>query len=317
MSFWQNKRVLVTGGAGFLGSHLVPRLQNAGSEVIVPRKQQFDFTILEAAEKCFATFKPQMVIHGAAYYGGIWINQLYPGRIYYENLVMGEYILEAARRHALDNFLQVGTACAYPGYLENELAEKDLWNGLPHETVVNYGMTKKIMAVQAAAYQKQYGLDSIHLILTNLYGPRDTFHPDRSHVAAALVRKFVEAQMQQAAAVEVWGTGRPVREFLFVDDCAEGILLAAEKYQGLEPMNIGTGIGTSILELAETIQRASAFRGEIHWNTAKPDGQLKKVLAVEKMKKILDWQPPTSLREGLEKTIAWYQANKAEADARL
>jgi nucleoside-diphosphate-sugar epimerase len=217
----------------------------------------------------------------------------------------------------VEKVVQIGTACSYPGYLENELAEKDLWHGLPHETVVNYGVTKKIMNVQGVAYKKQYGLDSIHLILTNLYGPRDTFHPDRSHVAAALVRKFVEAKMRNAATVEVWGTGKPVREFLYVDDCAAGILLAAEKYHELEPMNLGTGVGTSIRELAETIQKVSSYRGAIQWNIEKPDGQLKKVLAVEKMKKVLDWQPPTSLREGLKKTIAWYETNKAEADARL
>src|SRR5262245_48819326 len=317
MSFWKNKCVLVTGGAGFLGSHIVGRLKNAGGEVIVPRKQQYDFTVLAAAEKCFATFSPQIVIHCAAYYGGIWINQLYPARIYYENLVMGANLMEAARLHGVDKVVQVGTACSYPGDLENELAEKDLWHGLPHETVVNYGMTKKIMNVQGAAYAKQYGLTSIHLILTNLYGPHDTFHPDRSHVAAALVRKFVEAKMQNEATVEVWGTGSPVREFLYVDDCAQGILLATEKYHELEPMNLGTGVGTSIRELAQTIQAASGYRGEIVWNTAKPDGQLKKVLAVEKMRRTLNWQPPTSLSEGLAKTLRWYEANKAEADARL
>lgn len=317
MGFWKNKRVLVTGGAGFLGSHLVDRLQNMGCATIVPRKQQFDFTVLEAAEKCFAIFKPQVVIHCAAYYGGIWINQLYPGRIYYENLVMGANVMEAARKHGVEKVVQVGTACSYPGCLENELAEKDLWSGLPHETVVNYGLTKKVMNVQGAAYKKQYGLNSIHLILTNLYGPRDTFHPDRSHVAAALIRKFVEAKMRKAPSVEVWGTGRPVREFLYVEDCAEGILLAAEKHASLEPMNIGTGVGTSIRALAGMIQEISGYRGEIRWNTEKPDGQFKKVLAVEKMKTVLNWQPPTSLHEGLKKTIAWYEANKAEADARL
>ncbi len=317
MSFWQNKRVLVTGGAGFLGSHIVARLKTEGCEFIVPRKQQFDFTVLEAAEKCCAIFKPEIVIHCAAYYGGIWINQLYPARIYYENLVMGANLMEAARQHGVEKVVQIGTACSYPGYLENELAEKDLWNGLPHETVVNYGMTKKIMSVQGAAYKKQYGLHSIHLILTNLYGPRDTFHPDRSHVAAALIRKFVEAKIRNAATVEVWGTGKPIREFLYVDDCAEAILLAAEKYDELEPMNLGTGVGTSIRELAEAIQKASGYRGEIRWNTEKPDGQFKKVLAIEKMKKHLYWHPPTPLREGLKKTIAWYEANKAEADARL
>jgi GDP-L-fucose synthase len=317
MSFWKNKRVLVTGGAGFLGSHIVDRLKNAGGEFFVPRKKQFDFTNLESAEKCLITYKPQIIIHCAAYYGGIWINQLYPGRIYYENLVMGANLVEASRKHGIEKFVQIGTACSYPGYLENELSEKDLWNGLPHETVVNYGMTKKILAIQAQAYKKQYGLNGIHLILTNLYGPRDTFHPDRSHVAAALIRKFVEAKLAHAPEVDVWGTGRPIREFLYVDDCAEAILLATEKYNDLEPMNIGTGMGTSIRELAETIMEVSGYRGSIRWNTSKPDGQMKKILEVSKMRRVLSWQPPTSLRAGLEKTIVWYTANKEEADKRL
>ncbi|RIK72073.1 epimerase, partial [candidate division KSB1 bacterium] len=193
----------------------------------------------------------------------------------------------------------------------------DLWNGLPHETVVNYGMTKKILAIQGLAYNKQYGLNSIHLILTNLYGPRDTFHPDRSHVAAALIRKFVEAKQAGAPEVEVWGTGKPIREFLYVDDCAAGILKATEVYNEVEPLNIGTGVGTSIRALAETMREVSGFQGAIRWNTSKPDGQAKKILEVTKMKKALQWQPPTSLREGLAKTVAWYVANKTEADQRL
>jgi GDP-L-fucose synthase len=225
--------------------------------------------------------------------------------------------MEAARQHDVEKFVQIGTACSYPGYLENELAEKDLWNGLPHETVVNYGMTKKILAIQALAYKKQYGLNSIHLILTNLYGPRDTFHPDRSHVVAALIRKFVEAKQSGAPEVEVWGTGQPIREFLYVDDCAAAILLAAERYEELEPMNIGTGVGTSIRELAESITQVTGYPGAIRWNTSKPDGQMKKILEVSKMRRVLNWQPPTSLRAGLEKTIAWYVANKDEADNRL
>lgn len=316
-SFWQNKRVLITGGAGFLGSHLVDRLQSSGCEILAPRKSQYDFTRLEAADECFAKFQPHIVIHCAAYYGGIWINQLYPGRIFYENLVMGANLMEAARKSGVGKFVQIGTACSYPGYLENELAEKDLWNGLPHETVVNYGMTKKILAIQGLAYNKQYGLNSIHLILTNLYGPRDTFHPDRSHVAAALIRKFVEAKQAGAPEVEVWGTGKPIREFLYVDDCAAGIIKATEVYNEIEPLNIGTGVGTSIRALAETMQEVSGFQGAIRWNTSKPDGQAKKILDVTKMKKALQWQPPTSLREGLAQTVAWYVANKTEADQRL
>ena len=316
-AFWQDKRVLITGGAGFLGSHIVDRLQSICAELCIPRKKQYDFTVLAAAEECFNDFKPHIVIHCAAYYGGIWINQLYPGRIYYENLIMGANLMEAARKINIEKFVQIGTACSYPGYLENELAEKDLWQGLPHASVVNYGMTKKILAIQASAYKKQYDLDGIHLILTNLYGPKDTFHPDRSHVVAALIRKFVEAKLANADEVEVWGTGAPIREFLYVDDCAAGIIRTVESYNDLEPVNIGTGQGTSIRELAETIQEVTQYQGKVCWNTSKPDGQIKKILNVTKMKTQLEWQPPTSLKQGLTKTIEWYAANKEEADKRL
>jgi GDP-L-fucose synthase len=213
--------------------------------------------------------------------------------------------------------VQIGTACSYPGYLENLLKEENLWDGPPHETVWNYGLTKKMLSVQGWAYKKQYGMDSIHLILTNLYGPGDSFNPDRSHVAAALVRKFVEAVLEDKATVEVWGTGKPVREFLYVEDCAEAIVLASEKYDDLTPMNLAPGVGTSIKALAELIQELAGFTGRIEWNTSKPDGQMVKVLDATRMQRSLGWTPPTSLREGLAKTIAWYRANKTEADQRF
>lgn len=317
MNFWKNKSVIVTGGAGFLGSHVVERLLKAGASVFVPRKKDYDFTTLNACQRCMKDARPEIVIHGAAFYGGIWINQLYPGKIYYENLVMGANMMEAARIAGVKKFAAIGTACSYPGYLEGELSEDKLWEGIPHDTVVNYGMTKKMMAVQAIAYKKQYDFNAIHLILTNLYGPRDTFNPDRSHVVAALIRKFVEAGLENAETVEVWGTGKPIREFLYVEDCADGIIRAAETYNDQQPLNIGTGVGTSIRELAETIQGVSDFRGKIIWNTSKPDGQMKKILDVGRMKTTINWTPATSLREGLAKTVAWYKSNKKEADARM
>ncbi|MBN2301776.1 MAG: GDP-L-fucose synthase [Lentisphaerae bacterium] len=316
MSFWENKSVLVTGGAGFLGQHMVQRLEKMGAHVFVPRRKDYDLTVLEACVQCMRDAAPQIVIHSAAYYGGIWINQLYPGKIYYENLVMGANVMEAARLAKVEKFVAIGTACSYPGYLEGELSETNLWDGPLHESVVNYGMTKKMMAVQAMAYKKQYNFNAIHLILTNLYGPGDTYNPDRSHVPAALIRKFVEAKLANARSVEVWGSGAPIREFLYVEDCADAILKAAELYNNLAPMNIGPGKGTSIRELAETIQSVSGFNGKIEWNRSKPDGQMKKVLNVSRMKQILKWEPPTSLRNGLEKTILWYEANKKAADAR-
>jgi len=316
MAFWKNKKVLVTGGAGFLGAPVVEILREHGAEVYVPRRRDYNLTHLEDGLRCFAEHRPEIVIHSAAFYGGIWINQMYPGRIYYENLMMATNVIEACRLSGVQKFVGVGTACSYPGYLAGELKEEDLWNGEAHETVRNYGTVKKMMQLQCWAYKKQYGFNGIHVILTNLYGPGDSYNPDRSHVVAALIRKFVEAKQNDNSVVEVWGSGRPIREFLYVNDAAEAIVLAAERYDDVEPINIGTGIGTSIRELAETIQEVVRFEGRLNWNTEKPDGQMKKILEVHKMKTVLRWQPPTSLREGLEKTIRWYAAHKEAADAR-
>ena len=225
MDFWADKRVVVTGGSGFLGSRLVARLSGRVKALGIPRSREYNLVKIEDCQRCVQDFRPDVLIHGAAFYGGIWINQLYPGRIYYENLVMGANLMEAARLAGVKKVVQIGTACAYPGYLENLLKEENLWDGPPHETVWNYGLTKKMMSVQGWAYKKQYGMDSIHLILTNLYGPGDSYNPDRSHVAAALIRKFVEAVLEQRPTVEVWGTGKPVREFMYVEDCADAELL--------------------------------------------------------------------------------------------
>jgi GDP-L-fucose synthase len=317
IDFWADKRVVLTGGSGFLGRQLVWRLQGRVKKLGVPRSREYNLVSFEDCARCMEDFRPNLVIHSAAFYGGIGINELYPGRIYYENLVMGANLMEAARLAGAKKVVQIGTACSYPGYLENLLKEENFWDGPPHQTVWNYGLTKKMLSVQGWAYKKQYGMDSVHLILTNLYGPGDSFNPDRSHVAAALVRKFVDAVIEDKPVVECWGTGRPVREFLYVEDCAEAILLAAEKYDDLTPMNIGTGVGTSIKELAELVQELTGFEGRIEWNTTKPDGQMVKVLDATRLKQNLNWTPPTTLRGGLAKTIAWYRANKAEADARF
>jgi GDP-L-fucose synthase len=316
--FWSGKRVTVTGGAGFLGKHLVKRLETYGASVFVPRRRDYDLTSLDSCLRCLLEQPCDLLLHSAAYYGGIGINVNEPGRLYYENLVMGASIMEAARLAKVKKVVNIGTACSYPGYLEGELKEADLWAGPCHASVVNYGLTKKMLAVQGLAYKRQYGLDSVHLILTNLYGPGDSYNPDRSHVVAALVRKWVEAQQANAPQVEVWGTGKPVREFIYVEDCADAIVLAAEKYNDVNlPLNIGTGIGTTIKELAETVHEVTGYQGKLAWLTDKPDGAAKKVLDVSRMKEALGgWVPPTNLKAGLAKTISWYKANKAEADAK-
>lgn len=318
LNFWKNKSVVVTGGAGFLGSFICDQLNalHAGVKITVPRKKEYDLTHPDACSKLMCDAKPDIVIHCAAFYGGIGINQLHPGRIFYENLVMGAHLMEASRLAGVMKFVGVGTACSYPGYLEGDLKEADLWNGPPHESVINYGLTKKMMAVQGWAYHREYQFNAIHVILTNLYGPRDTFHIRRAHVVSALIKKFVEAQQANAPTVEVWGSGKPIREFLYVEDCAESILLAAQKHHSVQPINIGTGIGTSIMELVTLIQEFTKFKGQLSWNREKPDGQMRKLLDVSQMKAALQWAPPTNLRDGLRKTIDWYVQNKNEADLR-
>ena len=317
-SFWSGKNVTVTGGAGFLGQHVVKRLETYGANVFVPRQRDYNLVSLDACMRCLLEHPCDILIHGAAYYGGIGINVTQPGSLYYTNLAMGANLFEAARLTKVGKLVAIGTACSYPGYLEGDLKEDDLWGGPCHASVVNYGLTKKMLAVQGLAYKRQFNLDSIHLIRTNLYGPGDSYNPDRSHVVAALIRKFVEAEINKAPSVEVWGTGKPVREFIYVEDCADAILLAAERYNDVAtPLNIGTGIGTSIRELTEEVQRASGYSGKLVWNTDKPDGAARKVLDVSRLTQALDgWAPPTNLRDGLEKTIRWYRAHKAQADAK-
>ncbi len=316
--FWADKKVTVTGGAGFLGQHMVKRLERMGAQVYVPRQRDYNLTALDACVTCLLEHPTEILIHAAAYYGGIGINVTQPATLYYRNLVMGANIYEAARLAKVGKVVAIGTACSYPGYLEGHLKEEDLWAGPCHASVVNYGLTKKMLAVQGVAYKKQYGLDSIHLILTNLYGPGDSYNPDRSHVVAALVRKWVEAEAANTPSVEVWGTGKPVREFIYVEDCADAIILAAQSYNDVNtPLNIGTGVGTTIRELAETVHDVSGYRGKMTWNTDKPDGAMMKVLDTTRLTAALGgWTPPTSLREGLNKTIDWYRANKAMADTK-
>jgi GDP-L-fucose synthase len=306
--FWRGKRVMVTGGTGFLGRHLVERLAHYGAEVSVPRRNEFNFVSMDLTMKCLATHRPEVVVHSAAYYGGLGITMNEPGKIYYENLVMGANLMEASRLNGVKKFVSVGTACSYPGHLDNSLKESDLWAGPLHDSVVAYGSVKKMLAIQGLAYKKQYGFNSIHLVPSNLYGPFDCYDDYRSHVVGALIAKFCEAHAH-GGKVSLWGTGSAIREFLYVEDCADGIVLAAEKYDDQTPLNIGTGVGTSIRELAETIAKALPFKGEMLWDKSKPDGQAVKFLDTVKMKKELGWSPRTSLKDGVAKSIAWYQEN--------
>ncbi|QPJ65326.1 MAG: NAD-dependent epimerase/dehydratase family protein [Candidatus Nitrohelix vancouverensis] len=308
-SFWPGKKVTVTGGAGFLGRHIVARLEKAGAEVFVPRRKDYDFVHPDACSRCFENHPADIVIHSAAYYGGLGITLAEPGKIFYENLVMGANLFEAARCAGVEKFVGIGTACSYPGYLEGDLREVDLWAGPLHETVVHYGLTKKMMAVQGVAYKQQYDFDSIHLILTNLYGPFDDFGPERSHAVPALVKRFVDACRNKSNELVCWGTGSAIREFLYVDDAAEAVLRATETYNDTLPLNIGTGVGTSIKELVERIQSITGFKGRIVWDDSKADGAARKVLDLNLMKSALGWTPSTDLQSGLEKTIAWYTDN--------
>lgn len=313
--FFTGKSVLVTGGAGFLGSYIVASLKDRGAHVFVPRRAEYDLTDFGQVEKCYADSKAEIVIHCAAFYGGMRMHELFPAKIYYENLVMGAHMMEAARLSGIKKYVSIGSDCSYPGYLNKEvLSEDDLWTGLPHETALDYGVVKKMPVIQGWSYKKQYGFNAIHVILTNMYGPRDAFHPDRSHVVAALIRKFVEAKQNNLDSVEIWGSGKPTRNFLYVHDAAEGVILATEKYNDVTPLNVTTDGGNTIAELAEDIKRLTDFRGKLVYNTERPDGQMKKILDVTRMKKFLNWKPCTALDEGLKKSIIWYEKHKEEAD---
>jgi GDP-L-fucose synthase len=298
-------RVLVTGGGGFLGSHLVERLERRGHDVMVPRRREHDLTSYADTERLFAEAEPELVFHLAAEVGGIGANRDNPGRYWYANLMMGAHVLELARVHAVRKLVLAGTVCAYPKLTPVPFHEDDLWNGYPEETNAPYGVAKKAVLVGAQAYREQYGTNAIFLLPANLYGPRDNFDLSTSHVIPALVRKMVESTGE----VVLWGDGSPTREFLFVDDCAAGLMLAAERYDGAAPVNLGTGVETSIRELAETIADLTGFEGEIVWDTSMPNGQPRRQLDASRARELFGFEARTPLRNGLEKTIAWYREN--------
>jgi GDP-L-fucose synthase len=298
-------RIVVTGGGGFLGSHLVARLRDRGDDPFVARRAEYDLTRWDDAQRLFRDAKPELVFHLAAEVGGIGANRANPGRYWYANLMMGAHVLELSRVNGVDKLVTAGTVCAYPKFTPVPFSEDDLWNGYPEETNAPYGVAKKTLLVGAQSYRAQYGTDAIFLLPANLYGPRDNFDLETSHVIPALVRKMVESHDE----VVLWGDGSPTREFLYVDDCAEGLLLAADRYDGADPVNLGTSEETSIRDLAELIAELTGFGGGIVWDTDMPNGQPRRRLDVSRAKELFGFEARTSLREGLARTIEWYRAS--------
>jgi GDP-L-fucose synthase len=300
-----SKRVLVTGGGGFLGSHLVERLEADGHDVLAARRRAYDLTHETEAVRMFDDAAPELVFHLAAEVGGIGANRANPGRYWYANLQMGVNVLEQVRRHEVEKLVIVGTVCSYPKYTPVPFREEDLWAGYPEETNAPYGIAKKALLVGAQSYREQYGLNTIFLLPTNLYGPRDNFHPTNAHVIPDLIRKMVDSPDE----VVLWGDGSPTREFLYVDDCAEGLVLAAERYDGPEPVNLGAGKEISIRELAELVADVTGFEGRIVWDTSYPNGQPRRSVDATRARELFGFEAGTKLRDGLERTVAWYRAS--------
>ena len=296
-------KTVVTGGGGFLGSHLVERLQRDGHDVFVARRADYDLTRAEDAARLFADAEPELVFHLAAEVGGIGANRANPGRYWYANLLMGAHVLEQARLAGMRKLVLTGTVCAYPKFASIPFDEDDLWNGYPEETNAPYGVAKKAVLVGAQAYRDQYGLDAIFLLPANLYGPRDNFHETNAHVIADLIRKMSAGDEE----VVLWGDGSPTREFLYVEDCVDGLVLGAERYDGPEPVNLGAGKEISIRELAELVADVVGFRGKITWDTSMPNGQPRRSVDATRARELFGFEAQTPLREGLERTVAWYR----------
>jgi GDP-L-fucose synthase len=300
--------VLVTGGGGFLGSYVVERLRAEGIEPFVARRRDYDLTRWDDAERLFADAEPELVLHLAAEVGGIGANRDNPGRYWYANLMMGAHVLEQARLQGTSKVVTLGTICEYPKFTPVPFHEDDLWNGYPEETNAPYGIAKKSILVGAQTYREQYRLNAIHLLPVNLYGPGDNFDLQTSHVIPALIRKMLEAQERGEREIVLWGDGSPTREFLYVEDCAEGIVVAAQRYDGAEPVNLGTGNEITIRDLAELIAELTGFEGEVTWDTTKPNGQPRRSLDTSRAEALFGWRARTSFRDGLRRTIEWYRA---------
>jgi GDP-L-fucose synthase len=311
-SYWADKRVVVTGGAGFLGSVVVNHLREQGCRTIsVPRSQDYDLVRMEAVQRLYEEARPNLVLHLAARVGGIGANQAHAGQFFYDNLMMSTQLMEVGRQRGLEKFVAVGTICAYPKFAPVPFREEDLWSGYPEETNAPYGLAKKMMLVQAQAYRLQYGFNAIVLFPVNLYGPGDNFDLQTSHVIPALIRKCDEAKRRGAQQVVLWGDGSPSREFLYVEDAARAIVLAAEHYNGAEPVNIGTGVEITIGALATMIAKETEFEGTVVWDTTKPNGQPRRCLDVTRAKQYFGFEATEPLSEGIKKTVAWYRLHQS------
>lgn len=311
LSFWQNKRVCVTGGAGFLGSFVTEKLRQRGAnEIFIPHYPEYDLVQPQDVERLLDDARPDVIIHLAAHVGGIGANRLHPAEFFYNNLMMGVQLMHQAWKRGVEKFVAIGTVCAYPKFTPVPFREDDLWNGYPEETNAPYGLAKKMLLVQAQAYRQQYGFNAIFLLPVNLYGPRDNFDLESSHVIPALIRKCIEAQESGQETVEVWGDGSPTREFLYVEDAAEGILLATERYNGPDPVNLGSGFEISIRDLAELIRRLTGFEGKLVWDTSKPNGQPRRALDTSRAERYFGFRAKTNFEEGLRRTIEWYRQNR-------
>lgn len=310
----KGKKILVTGGAGFLGNHVVRKLLHKGASkenIIIPRSQKYD---LRKKEDCQHVVKNiDVVLHLAANVGGIGYNQLNPGTLFYDNILMGAHLMEEARNANVKKFIALGTVCAYPKLTPVPFKEEYLWDGYPEETNAPYGLAKKMLLVQAQAYRQQYGFNAIYLLPVNLYGPGDNFNPESSHVIPALIRKFIEAKQNKESTVIVWGTGKATREFLYVEDAADAIIMATEKYNKPDPINIGSSFEISIKDLAELIKKIVGFKGEIYWDTTKPDGQPRRKLDTQKAEREFGFKSSTDFETGLAKTIKWYEENNTKS----
>jgi GDP-L-fucose synthase len=307
----QDKKIIVTGGGGFLGKHVVQRLRQQGYQhVFVPRSAQYDLTQDQAIRRLLTEQRPHVVVHLAAVVGGIGANRLNPGTFFYKNLMMGTQLMEQSRLFGVEKFLAAGTICSYPKFTPVPFQEGDLWNGYPEETNAPYGLAKKMMLVQSQAYREQFGFNGVNLMIVNLYGPEDNFDLESSHVIPALIRKCVEAKERGERVLTVWGTGKPTREFLYVEDAARAVQLAIERLETSEPVNVGSGQEIAIGDLVRLLARKAGFQGEIRFDAGRPDGQPRRCLDVRRARDVLGFTAATSLSEGLDKTIAWYLAQR-------